>query len=96
MDSAQLAAETHRDQDQEQQRQDPDRLLGEHGERDRKPGPEREARGEHVALHHDDPGEHEQRAREPGEVVVVDRSREVLRLGEQRDQRRGSRPPAPA
>ena len=69
---------------------DPDRLLGEHGEGDRKPGPESETRRQHLALHHDDPGEHEQGAGEPGEVVVVDRSCQVLRLGEQRDQGRGS------
>ena len=40
-------------------------------------------------MHHHT-GEDEHGAGEPRQVVVVDGSRQVLRLGEQRDQRRGS------
>ena len=53
------------------------------------PAPSASAIAQDIALQHDDSGEHEQRAREPREVVVVDRAGEVLRLREQRDQRGG-------
>ncbi len=86
MDSTQLAGETHDDNEQEQCRQDPDGFLGEHRERDCEPNPEGEARGQLRALHHDDARQHEERTREPREVVVIDRPGEVLGLGEQRHQ----------
>ncbi len=83
LDGAELPPKAHDDQRQEQQRQEPHGFLGQRGEGDGYPGTERKARREHVALHHDDPGEHEQSAGEPGEVVVVDRTCQVLRLGEE-------------
>ena len=90
VERAELARKAHRHHDEEQDRQRPDRLLGEHGQRDRQSNPDREARGQQLALHHHDAREDQQRTGEPGEVVVIDGAGQVLRLGKEADQRRGT------
>ncbi len=87
---AQLAREPDHDHHEQQQRQGPYRLLGEHRERNREPAGQCETPGEQIALQDHDSREHEQGAGEPGEVVVVDRSGQILCLRKQRDQRRGA------
>ena len=78
------------DDDQDQQRgQDPHRLLREHCNRNGESCAERDAIRQRRALQHDDSGEHQQRAGKPCKVVVVDSAREVLRLGQQRNDRGG-------